>query len=151
MILIFYLFQTDNHLITIYVYLKKALLLHLSNSNIKLFLAKYGYPSSNELTEIFNYLNYRLNAENGYPHEIGIFLRFPLDDVKGFIQKYPCYFIGYWKVYSNVEKQDNYSNNLINVEMNCLIVFYSGRRIEEFINVLILYQYQPISIRFHKL
>ncbi len=130
MILIFYLFQTDNHLITIYVYLKKALLLHLSNSNIKLFLAKYGYPSSNELTEIFNYLNYRLNAENGYPHEIGIFLRFPLDDVKGFIQKYPCYFIGYWKVYSNVEKTRQLFKQFDKCRDELLNSIYSGRRIE---------------------
>ncbi len=104
--------------------------MHLSNSNIKLFLAKYGYPSSNELTEIFNYLNYRLNAENGYPHEIGIFLRFPLDDVKGFIQKYPCYFIGYWKVYSNVEKTRQLFKQFDKCRDELLNSIYSGRRIE---------------------
>ena len=40
----------------------------------------------------------------GFPHEIGAFLGYPPDDVKGFIEnegkKYLM--IGYWKVYSNL-------------------------------------------------
>ena len=40
----------------------------------------------------------------GFPHEIGVFLGYPPDDVKGFIEnegkKYLM--IGYWKVYSNL-------------------------------------------------
>ncbi|WP_270819728.1 DUF3793 family protein [[Eubacterium] hominis] len=126
----FYLFQIDSQLITVYVYRKKALLLHLSNSTIKLFLAKYGYPLSNDLAELFKYLNYRLNSENGYPHEIGIFLGFPLNDVKGFILNYPCYHVGYWKVYSNVENAIQLFKQFDKCRDELLNGIYSGRRIE---------------------
>ena len=42
----------------------------------------------------------------GFPHEIGVFLGYPPEDVKGFIenegQKYLM--IGYWKVYSDLAR-----------------------------------------------
>jgi hypothetical protein len=40
----------------------------------------------------------------GCPHEIGIFLGYPLSDVKAFIRYNGRYYLmnGYWKVYSNV-------------------------------------------------
>ncbi|MPN31536.1 hypothetical protein SDC9_179010 [bioreactor metagenome] len=40
------------------------------------------------------------------PHELGIFLGFPLEDVKEFITNpyKECLLCGYWKVYHNKEK-----------------------------------------------
>lgn len=44
--------------------------------------------------------------KDGFPHEVGLFLGYPLDDVTGFIEQkgknYKC--CGIWKVYGN-EKQ----------------------------------------------
>ena len=37
-----------------------------------------------------------------FPHEIGLFLGYPLTDVKGFINSADYKYIGYWKVYSHV-------------------------------------------------
>lgn len=63
----------------------------------------------------------RLNTKN-FPHEIGIFLGYPLDDVIGFIEHKPYYLVGDWKVYQNVNEA---KSNLIylnkqkkNVESN---------------------------------
>ena len=41
-----------------------------------------------------------------FPHEIGIFLGYPLDDVLGFIENKGenCLFCGFWKVYSEPER-----------------------------------------------
>ena len=41
-----------------------------------------------------------------FPHEMGIFLGYPLGDVKGFIEHHGrnCLCSGYWKVYENEEK-----------------------------------------------
>ena len=38
-----------------------------------------------------------------FPHEIGIFLGYPIEDVKGFIERQgkDYLFSGYWKVYGN--------------------------------------------------
>lgn len=45
----------------------------------------------------------RLRSGEGFPHEIGLFLSYPPEDVRGFIdnkaQNYK--FIGYWKVYGD--------------------------------------------------
>ena len=44
-----------------------------------------------------------LFEKDGFPHEVGLFLGYPLDDVTGFIEQkgknYKC--CGIWKVYGN--------------------------------------------------
>ena len=44
-----------------------------------------------------------INTKN-FPHEIGVFLGYPLDDVIGFIEHKPYYLVGDWKVYQNVNE-----------------------------------------------
>ena len=41
---------------------------------------------------------------DGFPHEIGAFLGYPVNDVRGFIQNEGkgCLMTGYWKVYENL-------------------------------------------------
>ena len=46
-------------------------------------------------------LSRRLSGDD-YPHEIGLFLGYPPEDVKGFIEKRECKLSGYWRVYSDV-------------------------------------------------
>ena len=38
-----------------------------------------------------------------FPHEIGLFLSYPPEDVKGFLEHRPCKCVGCWKVYENEE------------------------------------------------
>ena len=47
----------------------------------------------------------RLRHSSDFPHEIGLFLGFPPEDVMGFIEKGAkgCKLCGYWKVYGDVE------------------------------------------------
>lgn len=46
-------------------------------------------------------LRERLSAQEGFPHEIGLFLGYPLTDVTGFMRHggKNCLFCGCWKVY----------------------------------------------------
>ena len=48
-------------------------------------------------------LKSRLNGLDAFPHEIGVFLGYPLEDVLGFIENggRNCLSCGCWKVYSN--------------------------------------------------
>ncbi len=79
---------------------------HLSQKHILRLLEEYGYADM-RLEDMLDRLTKRVKflAEKklGFPHEIGIFLGYPLEDVEGFIKnegrKYLM--IGYWKVYSN--------------------------------------------------
>lgn len=49
-------------------------------------------------------LSQKLNCEEQFPHEIGLFLGYPPEDVKGFIQNKAenAKYIGAWKVYGDV-------------------------------------------------
>lgn len=71
-------------------------------SNMK-FLSKFGYNKKFDLIENLFILKDRF--QNVCPHEVGIFLGYPLDDVKYFMDKNEnkCLMCGYWKVYNHRE------------------------------------------------
>ena len=48
----------------------------------------------------------RLRAYDEFPHEIGLFLSYPPEDVRGFIENKACRFkcAGLWKVYGDEER-----------------------------------------------
>lgn len=50
------------------------------------------------------HLRERLAASRPFPHEIGLFLGYPPEDVRGFIEKKRCKYTGLWKVYGDEEK-----------------------------------------------
>ena len=63
-------------------------------------ILKQGYETENQnqcLAELIS----RLRDEEEFPHEIGLFLGYPPEDVLGFIEKKPCLCTGCWKVYHN--------------------------------------------------
>jgi Protein of unknown function (DUF3793) len=66
------------------------------------FLNQFGYNINFQLDENLKILKNRYNLYN-CPHELGIFLGFPLEDVKTFIEapKEKHLLCGYWKVYHN--------------------------------------------------
>lgn len=81
----------------------------LRQSEVQKFLKNYGYQSFH-IEEVLFRLCERascyLDGEMDYPHELGIILGYPLEDVKGFIESQGKNYLlsGYWKVYGNVEK-----------------------------------------------
>lgn len=86
------------------VYRPSLLKDQLNNPKVISFLIKCGYPDTHSLARILGYLKQRLSCGDSFPHEIGIFLGYPIEDVKGF-QKFrgkECKFCGYWKVYGDV-------------------------------------------------
>lgn len=48
----------------------------------------------------------RLKDCDKFPHEIGLFLGYPPEDVYGFINNKTCdcKYVGFWKVYSNLDE-----------------------------------------------
>ncbi len=70
------------------------------------FLKKDGYRPEWRLDEKLALLKKRLALKTETPHEIGLFLGYPLEDVEGF-RKYKgagYKLCGYWKVYGDAEK-----------------------------------------------
>lgn len=79
---------------------------YLSQTEVHALLREYGYGGM-ELDAMLERLSERVGKCTekgmGFPHEIGAFLGYPIEDVRGFItnrgRKYLM--IGYWKVYSD--------------------------------------------------
>lgn len=86
------------------VYRKNVLEKHLQNKDVRAFLTAYGYRKDMQVNEYLNFLKERFK-ENGFPHEVGAFLGYPLHDVYGFINHRDkgCLLTGDWKVYKDAE------------------------------------------------
>lgn len=86
----------------VYVYRRKQLERTLENEDCREFLAKLGY-SQMDLDSLLAQLVFRLETQPEFPHEIGVFLGYPLQDVIGFIENrgrnFTC--CGFWKSYSD--------------------------------------------------
>lgn len=94
--------KTQKNYALIYVCRKSRLQKDLNKSGVAGFLSEYGYESTDAGYAIRR-LKMRLAESDSFPHEIGIFLDYPLGDVIGFInnagENSKC--TGCWKVYCN--------------------------------------------------
>lgn len=91
-----------NRRVLIYLFRPAQLRRDLSNIDAVRVLSAAGYQSTKPelyLSELIR----RLNSGGGFPHEIGLFLGYPPEDVRGFIENqardFKC--VGFWKVYGD--------------------------------------------------
>ena len=71
----------------VYVYRRKQLDDILSNEDCLEFLEKIGYTAPDP-DGLLAELSFRLGTQPEFPHEIGVFLGYPLRDVTGFIENH---------------------------------------------------------------
>ena len=90
----------------IYLYRKTELLRLLAEPAVLNFLKGSGYETEGGGEQLLRQLSRRLCLEEEFPHEIGVFLGYPLEDVEGFIRHRGRNFslCGYWKVYGDPEE-----------------------------------------------
>lgn len=86
----------------IYVYRPQLLRQCLSCPQAAALLSRFGYSGNAERCIVR--LIQRLQQQADFPHEIGLFLGYPAEDVQGFIECGPrcCKCVGCWKVYGDV-------------------------------------------------
>ena len=70
----------------IYVYRPDKLADDLEHRDAKAILARSGYRQAAESAEHIDMLSKRIEDSPEFPHEIGLFLGYPPEDVKGFIE-----------------------------------------------------------------
>lgn len=89
----------------IYFYRPALLLRDMEDEKTCRILAGYGYNLSTCEKSIVHLIE-RLSQSDEFPHEIGLFLGYPPEDVWGFIENKACGFkcVGSWKVYGDAEK-----------------------------------------------
>lgn len=103
----------------------------LKKPEISDFLKEYGYMNM-QLSEILTVLQNRYQAysqkEAEFPHELGIFLQYPLEDVKAFIKNKGknCLMNGYWKVYHNPDEAQRIFHMYDRVREKAAKEFMSG-------------------------
>ena len=71
----------------------------LSQPSAAEILRSMGYPENGQLSSLVR----KFRAEEEFPHEIGLFLGYPPEDVQGFLDNRPCKCVGCWKVYGDVD------------------------------------------------
>lgn len=114
----------------VYVYRTTMLERELKQPGVLELLEKYGYKDC-DINSCLKRLKYRLLNCACFPHEIGVFLGYPLEDVKGFIDNRGenCESCGVWKVYCNKEEKDKLFQKFKKCKDVYLQVFGQGRGI----------------------
>lgn len=93
----------------IFFFRRKELEVYLNREEVYTFLESYGYEMGDVDIMLQRLAGRVCRYSDGkicFPHEIGAFLDYPIDDVRGFIEKggKNSLCTGYWKVYSDVQK-----------------------------------------------
>lgn len=112
--------------ILILIYNKENLENTLKDSEIRDFLKSFNYLKTNNIYEDLIKLKSRFNKQGICPNEVGIFLGYPLEDVRDFhCCNKECKLTGYWRCYNNekwarkeFEKYDYQKIKIINEVLN---------------------------------
>lgn len=89
----------------VYIYRKARLAKDLSHGEAQCILCREGYGWQS-VEEALGILKQRIEQGEGFPHEIGLFLGYPPEDVQGFIEHRGrnCKCTGCWKVYGDEQQ-----------------------------------------------
>lgn len=98
----FILLREDEERLLVYICHRARLTKYLFSPDVMAFLARFGYEYGSA-EEALEQLKCRMKGE--FPHEIGVFLGYPLADVRGFLRDpNSCVLCGCWKVYENADE-----------------------------------------------
>ena len=120
----------------VFFFRRSELEYHLMLPDNQRLLEAYGYHMRN-LDEMLKRLAQRVrqisSRKLGFPHEIGVFLGYPKEDVEGFIhnegRKYLM--IGYWIVYSNPSRAKMIFKSYDQAKEGVVREFLAGKSIRE--------------------
>ncbi|MBQ9045749.1 MAG: DUF3793 family protein [Oscillospiraceae bacterium] len=86
----------------LYLYRPSSLRRDFASAEVAMLLRQYGY-TVDDAEACLARLCTRLNGASDFPHEIGLFLGYPAEDVRGFIEnrREGCKCVGTWKVYGD--------------------------------------------------
>lgn len=117
----------------IYVYRRKKLEADLKREEAENLLRTCGYECSvtQNCDNCIQHLQSRFSGYECFPHEVGLFLGYPLADVKGFIEQkgknYKC--CGIWKVYGDEQQTQHTFRKLKKCSEVYKRLFADGRSI----------------------
>lgn len=128
-----------NNVCLVFFYRRHTFQTYLTRDEIQNFLFQFGYVSF-DVESILRQLSkrvYHFSKESiEFPHEIGTFLDYPLEDVKGFIEYRgkESLLSGYWKVYSNLNKAKLIFLAYDKAKASAVNEYLTGKSIKKIIN-----------------
>ena len=124
--------KRKDDLFLLFVYDRKMLEKTLNSSDVISFLEEHNYKTDAETEAILRQLFRRL-TQKAFPHEIGLFLGYPLEDVKGFEASggKNCKFQGSWAVYGDVNKSTKLMKTYSECTECCLRLMKMGIKTED--------------------
>ena len=95
----------QDHTALLYLYRPAELRVDLKDQLAEALLADAGYPDKGS-EQCVAYLARRFRSGGEFPHEVGLFLSYPPEDVAGFIANNArrCKCAGLWKVYGDEKR-----------------------------------------------
>lgn len=120
----------------IYLYRRTWLNRILREPANRAFLRRMGYLSQADSEMMLEQLSDRLCLEQAFPHEIGVFLGYPLEDVVGFIRNHGRNFTccGCWKAYGDPVEAQKRFDQYHRCTLRCKERFLQGVEIRQLIS-----------------
>lgn len=125
---------------TILLYRYRGMVRYLSRPETRKLLKRMGYDSTEiyELLYMFSikYKNF-VNGMDKFPHEMGVFLGYPIEDVEGFIENDGKNFLctGYWKVYKDAPAKTKLFQSFEQAKETMITLMFYGFNIIEVVDI----------------
>ena len=117
-------------------YNPSALASALAEKGNRQWLARLGYPEAGTAAEYLSELRRRF-SRNSIPHEVGVFIGYPLKDVEGFMRRLPATPLhgrhGAWRIYGDVRESLARMNRYEREEAAAADILLSAGGVDDFI------------------
>ncbi len=125
--------------VTFLLFRRSQLDAYLKDSDVQNILMENGYKDLSLRGILHTFANrYRtyVNEGTGFPHEMGLLLGYPVEDVMGFIAHNGKNYLysGYWKVYRDVPEKQRLFKEYENAQKHVVFLLAKGYGIRPIIN-----------------
>ena len=132
----YYLLLESEDKATFLVYREDGLKAYLMQDRVCQSMKSFGYESL-DLSDVLSRFQKRyadcMEQIAEFPHEMGLLLGYPVEDVEGFIENkgHNYLYAGYWKVYGHVEEKKALFNRYEEARKVWIQLLASGRSVSE--------------------
>lgn len=126
--------------VTFLLFRKNPLEAYLKQQEVETMLAEAGYAElslGNILSTFQKRYAHYMSAGGRFPHEMGLLLGYPAEDVKGFVENEGKNFLysGYWKVYADVEEKRRMFQKFENAKETVIQLLSYGVGIQDILDI----------------
>lgn len=137
----YYVWLEEKEKLVVLVYRKNALKQYLAKDEVRAFLKSMAYPDADLsvwLSIVAKRYQKYMTKKGSFPHEMGLFLGYPIEDVEGFIVNDGKNFLctGYWKVYKNKQEKTDLFRQFERAKEWLILLLSNGMDLMEAMEIL---------------